>query len=705
MTGWYGIARTESAANNVTDRHEQAFASLLRIDGLANDSAQEMFAYLLSGLEEELTNFQQVVNTTSMEFARFVAIDQLSEAGNEEQLNQFTVIQESWSSYVNAAEKLAVEYQREGAVNQEKFLAVEVALDFFFERLDTLNAQKAAQLQAETRTRDEIIKKSELLIGIISGVGILSLLGVSLVLLRILNTYINKIRLSDQGLQVRGAALDSISIGVCFTDAEEQEIVYVNDAFVQMTGYSRNEAIGRNCRFLQGSETDRIDLAEIRDAISAEIPVSKLLRNYRKNGEPFWNNIFISPVHDADGRTISFIGAMEDVTERVEMESKLRHTQKMDAIGKLTGGVAHDFNNLLAVILGNLELLDDRVAEPDQKELIRNGIDATLRGSELTRNMLSFARQAPLEPTIIDLNQHVRNLKNWIERTLSARVNVETSLLADLWPIEVDASSAESGLLNLILNARDALPEGGNLTIETSNVQIDEDYVEMRGEEIKPGRYVLLAVSDTGHGISSDNLKRIFEPFFTTKPVGSGSGLGLSMLEGFMRQSGGTVRVYSEPGVGTTFKLYFAATTDAKARGRLAPAQVERGNAENNTTILLVEDNVEVLETIRSTLLKTGYRVLTAVSGDAARKIFEQEPGIDLLLTDIVMPGELQGTTLAKELRTLRPDLPVIFMSGYAREATVHGNGLRPQDIRLMKPIQRKDLIRALDKALLESIG
>ena len=409
--------------------------------------------------------------------------------------------------------------------------------------------------------------------------------------------------------------------------------------------------------------------------------------------------IISEPVFDADGKVVKEISTSFDITELRQTETQLRQAQKMEAIGKLTGGMAHDFNNLLAVILGNLELLDDLVTNEGEKDLVRNSIEATLRGAELTRNMLSFAQKAPLQPTIVDLNHLVRNIKNWTARTLPATIEVETSLLAGLWPVKVDVSSAESGLLNLLLNARDAMPDGGKLTIETSNIRIDEDYLEQRGETIEPGRYVLLAVSDTGEGIHPENLAKIYEPFFTTKRVGEGTGLGLSMLEGFMKQSGGTIRVYSEPGVGTTFKLYFSAM-DVGENEPAALAPEPQDNAENRATILLVEDNSEVLAAMRLALMKVGYHVLVASSGDEALRVFQGEPGIELLLTDIVMPGKLQGTTLAKTLRELQPDLPVVFMSGYASEATVHGNGLRPEDIRLMKPVQRADLLRAIDKAL-----
>jgi len=395
----------------------------------------------------------------------------------------------------------------------------------------------------------------------------------------------------------------------------------------------------------------------------------------------------------------------QDITETKRLQEQLFQSQKMDAIGNLTGGVAHDFNNLLAVTLGNLELLQDELTDDDQKELVQNSIASTLRGAELTRNMLSFARRAQLEPTTVDLNSLVRNMKNWIGRTLPSNIEVETTQFAGLWDVEVDASSAEAGLLNLILNARDAMPNGGKLTIETSNIHIDQNDTTFHDEDLAYGQYVCVDVSDTGEGISPENLKSIFDPFFTTKRVGAGSGLGLSMIQGFMTQSKGMVRVFSTLGGGTTFKLYFKASQTAMATAIDALAPIHNTQAESRATILLVEDNIEVLAAIQSTLSKLGYGVIQATSGDAAFEIFPQRPEIDLLLTDIVMPGELQGTTLAKALRKLRPDLPVVFMSGYASEATVHGNDLRPEDTRLMKPVRREDLLRAINKGLSASKG
>jgi PAS domain S-box-containing protein len=399
------------------------------------------------------------------------------------------------------------------------------------------------------------------------------------------------------------------------------------------------------------------------------------------------------------GTPVSYYGTYQDITAEVERDQKLRQSQKLESIGQLTGGVAHDFNNLLAVILGNLELLSDEDEPAKQKDLINLAIEATLRGADLTKNLLSFARKAPLTPEALDLNKVVRGAKNWVERTLPESIQVETSLLAGLWPIQADRASLESALLNLVLNARHAMAEHGNLTIETANVRIDQAYIVSRQEELALGRYVMLAVSDTGPGIDPEIIDSIFEPFFTTKAPGLGSGLGLSMIVGFMKQSGGTAQVYTEVGVGTTFKLFFPAATEPAAEAH-EPTDARPIAAGGARKLLVAEDEEAVRKTLVKTLECAGYNVASAASGDEALAIFEANPSFDMLLTDIVMPGKLQGTTLAKTLRERWPDLPVVFMSGYASEATVHGNGLKPQDIRLMKPVQRADLIEAVGNGL-----
>ncbi|UYV39088.1 ATP-binding protein [Rhodobacteraceae bacterium D3-12] len=415
---------------------------------------------------------------------------------------------------------------------------------------------------------------------------------------------------------------------------------------------------------------------------------------------------FHGAVTDLGDGTYRIDGVVVDVTAEVAALKEAQHqavianrAQRMESIGHLTGGIAHDFNNLLAVIMGNLELLYESETDPLRRGQIEAGLEASRRGADLTRSMLAFAREAPLKPEVLDLNAVVRSAQHWMQRALPETVEVETSLLAGLWRTELDASSLERCLLNLLLNARDAMDGTGKLTIETTNARIDELYVDQRDHELEPGRYVMLAVSDTGCGIAPEALHHIFDPFYTTKETGKGSGMGLPMIEGFVKQSNGSVQVYTEPGEGTTIKLYFPAVTGAVAEMPRAQAG-EAERASHGQHILLVEDEEQVRKVLAASLRRAGYRVTPAESGDQVLEIFQNAEGFDLLVTDIVMPGVLQGTTLAKAIRGLTPELPMIFMSGYATEATVHGNGLRPEDIRLMKPVPRADFLMAVARAL-----
>lgn len=339
--------------------------------------------------------------------------------------------------------------------------------------------------------------------------------------------------------------------------------------------------------------------------------------------------------------------------------------------------------------------------------MIEASINACNRGATLTRSMLSFARRARLSPVPLDLNAVVRESGNWIRRALPSSISMETSLLAGLWEVELDPVSLESALLNLILNARDAMGGNGRLTIETANMRIDEAYVDSRNEPLPPGRYVMLAVSDTGEGMDEATLARTFEPFFTTKPPGAGSGIGLSMVLGFVRQSGGTVQVYSEPGQGTTFKLYFptrAAGAAASQIKTVEQAQADKpGTSEEVCRLLLVEDFDDVRVVMARALRDAGYSVVEAASGDAALEIFRADPTFDVVLTDIVMPGEMQGPMLAQAIRKIVPESRIVFMTGYASEAAVHGNGLNPRDIRLMKPVTKAELLGAVQAALVRS--
>ncbi|SNR78197.1 ATP-binding protein [Puniceibacterium sediminis] len=385
--------------------------------------------------------------------------------------------------------------------------------------------------------------------------------------------------------------------------------------------------------------------------------------------------------------------------QREDLQAQLAASQRLETIGQFTGGVAHDFNNLLAVILGNLEILQEETDDETRKQLLQPCIDATLRGANLTRSLLSYARQAPLKSEIVDLNKLVGETRKWTGRTLPKNIELKMSLMEGLWNVMADPAATENALLNMILNARDAMPQGGQLTFETANRWIDESCLESNNEDVEHGPYVMVAITDTGTGIADDNLKKIFEPFFTTKPTGEGSGLGLAMVQGFMRQSRGMVQVFSELGVGTTCKLYFPALTDEPEIE--VPVRSEKGSRKvSGERILLVEDEEEVLSVLARMLKAAGFAVTCAESGDKAKAIFEADPNFDLLLTDIMMPGQLQGTDLSKKIREIDGTLPVIFMSGYPSEAAGNGNGIPPEDIRLIKPVMRKDLLAAIAQVL-----
>jgi PAS domain S-box-containing protein len=513
-------------------------------------------------------------------------------------------------------------------------------------------------------------------------------------------------RIAETRLKQIIANLPGAVVALQLTDSDDLVPTFVSQQASQIWGYTPEEIYADSGLLLNAyTDADVAGIvAKLRKAATTQEPFKDFILATSETGEKKWLEIHTSVTQLEDGR-INSVGFALDMTKSVETEAQLElqrevshQALKQESIGQLTGGIAHDFNNLLAVIMGNLELLRDDVRDEDQLSLIDAGIDASKRGASLTRNMLSFARKAPLETKVLKLNKLISDTSEWSGRTLPASISIETNLSADLWNIEADQSSTESAILNLILNARDAMPNGGKLTLSTENVQVDQTYVDKIGENLQQGPYVMLTVSDTGTGIPANELVQVFEPFFSTKAPGAGSGLGLSMILGFMKQSGGTVRVYSEPEIGSTFNLYFRAVGGDDGFVNVALVEAE-STVRMGRRILVAEDESQVLSVIVATLEKAGYVVTPAATGDEARAIYETDPTFDLLLTDIVMPGSLQGTELSKILREQVPDLRVIFMSGYAREAMVHGNGLRPEDIRLSKPVLRADLLEAIRKA------
>ena len=379
-------------------------------------------------------------------------------------------------------------------------------------------------------------------------------------------------------------------------------------------------------------------------------------------------------------------------------ESQVRQAQKMEAIGQLTGGVAHDFNNILTVIIGTIEILGDAVKGRPELVQIANMISAAAtRGADLTQHLLAFARRQPLQPRNVDVNALVDDAARLLRSTLGEQIEIETMLAPDCAAALIDPSQLSTAILNLALNARDAMPEGGRLTLETMNVVLDEDYAGMNSE-VNPGDYVMVAVSDSGEGIPAGLREKVFEPFFTTKEVGKGAGLGLSMVYGFVKQSNGHVKIYSEEGHGTTVKLYLPQATGV-AEAPVAETGVS-GLERGDKSILIVEDDPLVREYVVTQIRNLGYTTLAASNAAEALAIIDGPETIDLLFTDVIIPGGMNGRQLAIEAQTRRQGLKVLYTSGYTENAIVHHGRLDPGVLLLPKPYLSSDLARMLSTAL-----
>jgi len=399
----------------------------------------------------------------------------------------------------------------------------------------------------------------------------------------------------------------------------------------------------------------------------------------------------------------------EEVKQRTRAEDALRQAQKMEAIGQLTGGIAHDFNNLLTIVIGGLDGVERHLAaipESDATARIRRSramsLDGARRAATLTSRLLAFSRRQPLDPKAIEVNRLIVDLADLLQRTLGETIALETVSGAGLWRAMADASQLENSILNLAVNARDAMPNGGKLTIETSNAFFDEEYVSKIPELLEPGQYVQIAVSDTGMGMTDEVLQKAFEPFFTTKETGKGTGLGLSQVHGFVRQSGGHVRLYSEVGQGTTVKLYLPRATENVIGPDNPAGRAQSGVVGGNETILVVEDDDSLREFSTAALIELGYRVISAKSAPRALELLDRNSNIDLLFTDVVLPDGKNGRQLADEARRRRPGLRVLYTSGYTRNAIVHHGRLDRGINFIGKPFTFEQLARQV-RAILDS--
>ena len=400
------------------------------------------------------------------------------------------------------------------------------------------------------------------------------------------------------------------------------------------------------------------------------------------------------PIVTAEGDQRYVLGIVRDLTEQKSLENQLRQIQRMDAVGRLTGGVAHDFNNLLAIILGNVDLLREKLVDGSESaEMADEALGAAAHGAELVKRLLAFARMQHLEPAVIDLNERLPAIAALLRRTLGEAIQLQVMPAEDLWPALVDPTQVDDALVNLAINARDAMPDGGRLTIETANAVLDQDYADEH-IEVTPGEYVMMTVSDTGTGMPAGVIARAVEPFFTTKEEGKGTGLGLSQVYGWVKQSGGHLKIYSEVGHGTSIKLYLP-RGDAGRQQTPDARHASEPALAGNEMIFVVEDNSKVRSTVLRQLRDMGYSTVEADNGERALGMVLAGLKFDLLFTDVVMPGGMTGYDLARQIRQSRPDVKVLFTSGYTELAATSGQALGSGPL-LSKPYRKGDLARAL---------
>ena len=512
--------------------------------------------------------------------------------------------------------------------------------------------------------------------------------------------------ITRDGLQDRGniffAAVEMTRMPMIVTDPRQPDdpIVFANGAFFDLTGYTEDEVMGRNCRFLQGPQTDRRTVEEVRKAIHEERAVAVDILNYKKDGKPFWNALFIGPIFDQDGKLLYFFASQMDITERRTSQETSLQAQKMEAIGQLTAGMAHDFNNLLQVINGNLEVALLSLDKPDlARQQLERAQRAAMRAGKLTQQLLTFARKQRLEPKTINVNNLVFDFSEMLVRTLGSKVELRLDLRPGLPVCMLDPTHLEMALLNVLINARDAMPEGGEVTVATSIVR-GEDRLKVHG--LPHGTYISLCVIDKGTGMTPEVLRRATEPFFTTK--GPGTGLGLAMVHGFVQQSHGRLEIDSKPGEGTKVTMIFPIADNAAGHGDAAVDGVDETSAAgtaaeaNKPCVLVVEDNDDVRELAEQVLEMEGYAVQSAGSGEQAMELLRGGARADLLFTDVIMPGGIDGLELVKQARALRSGLPVLVTTGYMDELPQGGRG-GGLDI-LAKPYRQEDLLARVKKAL-----
>jgi PAS domain S-box-containing protein len=676
------------------------------LEAALNDAERSKHSYVLEADPTLLTEYREARAQVVRGLARLKTMT----ADNVEQALRWPAIERVVDTKLDEMDATLAARQTQGYAparalenaNSRRHTMSQVAalIETTIQGESVLLARRVARTAFDEQRTQRIAWASSALALIIMGIGA----GVLTMLLRGAYRGEAALRSSEQRLRF---LVDGLTEHALYMIDPQGNINSWNTGAERVKGYSATEILGQNfARFY--TEEDREAgmpqraLAQARSAGKFEAEGWRV----RKNGSRFWASVSIVPLHTRGGRLIGFAKLTRDMSERREQQHALEsaraalvQSQKMEALGQLSGGIAHDYNNLLHVIRNAVELLGRRLSaeDPEAQRLIEMIKRNAERAATLTQRLLAFSRRQPLEVKAVDPNRLVAGMAELVRSAVGEGIEMETVLAAGTWPMLADANQLEAAILNLAVNARDAMPEGGKLTVETANMLLDESYAALN-VEVEPGQYVMISVSDTGVGMTPDVAARALDPFFTTKEVGKGTGLGLSQVYGFIKQSGGHLKLYSEPGAGTTVKLYLPRAPAVEVEEIPRPAPAPAGGTEHS--ILVVEDEEDVRAFTVEVLRDLGYRVFGAPDGPSALRVLEQEAEVSLLFTDVGLPNGMNGRQLAEEAQRRRPQLKVLFTTGYARNAIVHHGHLDPGVELIVKPFTPAKLAARITRTL-----
>jgi PAS domain S-box-containing protein len=676
------------------------------LDRALSEARGGVRGYLITGNAENLAGYRTAIAEIPSLALR---LKQLT-ADNSEQQRRMPMLEGLIATRLAQFEHERIVREREGAVAAAESLRAVIALDTLSSIRQLIDAAVAAEneLLARREVRAAANERDAANAGLAGGVLALVVLGLGGGLLLYAFRSLRNSELALRESEAFLARLFAENPDALLVADRSGQIVRANPQADFVFGCAPGTLIGRNIDALvpervrprHGAYLGSFFAAPRRRSMGAGLALSGV----REDGTEFPVDIMLSPLSSSRGGLV--IAVVRDITDRQRQQEALEQaraalaqSQKTEALGQLTGGIAHDFNNFIQVILGSIETLQRRLdaGDRDVGRLIGTARRGGERAAALTRQLLAFARRQPLEPKAIAPSRLVAGMVDLLKRSLGESVSIEMVAGAGVWPVSADANQLESALLNLAINARDAMPGGGKLTIETTNAYLDETYASAH-PEVRSGQYVMIAVSDSGRGMTKEVAAKAFDPFFTTKDIGQGTGLGLSQVHGFIKQSGGHVSLYSEPDVGTTVKIYLPRLAGSVADLPAAPSPVPAGSGAE--TILLVEDDEDVRAFVAGTLSENGFRVIEAAEAASALRLLEGEPDVGLLFTDVGLPNGVNGKQLADEAQRRRPSLKVLFTTAYARNAIIHHGRLDAGVELISKPFAATDLVQRVRRVL-----